>query len=53
MDLQVLKFKFHSYNNFKQASYPLHLLLYRVTLTTQKYFYESFPLVSGCQTNEQ
>jgi len=39
-DFQVLKLKFHACN-FKQAFYPLHKTIYRVTLTTQKCFYNT------------
>jgi len=48
-DFQVSKLKFYACN-FKHAFYPLHKLLYRVTLTTQTYCYISFCSVPGCQT---
>jgi len=35
--------------NFKQAFYPLYKLLYRMTVTTQNYFFQAFCSVPGCQ----
>jgi len=40
-DFQLLQLKFHSCN-FKQAFYFINIHKYRVTSTTQKYFYTSF-----------
>jgi len=37
-EFQVSELKFHACN-FKQAFYPLHNYIYRVTLTTQKYLH--------------